>query len=89
VNGERHYDYRVELEPVAHHLPGASSSCRSYLVCPQTGRRATGRYLRSGAGLFAHREAFASQQRLYDDSHREPKRFWGLASYFAVDREWE
>ncbi len=37
----------------------------------------------------AHREAFASQQRLYYDSQLEPKRFRGLSSYFAVDREWE
>ena len=58
VNGERHYDYWVELEPVASNLPGASSSCRYDMVCPQTGRRATVLYLRSGAGIFAHREAF-------------------------------
>lgn len=61
VNGKKEYDYRVELEPVARNLPGASSSGRYDMVCSQTGRRATGLYRRSGTGLFAHREAVASQ----------------------------
>jgi hypothetical protein len=62
---------------------------RYYLVCPQSGRRATILYLRTGTGIFAHREAFAAQQRLYYDSQLEAKRFRGLAKYFAADRVWE
>jgi hypothetical protein len=88
VNGEKKYDYRVELEPVASNLPGSSSS-RYYMICPYTGRRATVLYLRSGTGIFAHRDAFASRERLYYDSQLEPKRFRGLGNYFAVDRIWE
>jgi hypothetical protein len=88
VNDKTKYDYRVELEAVASNLPGSSTSSRYYMICPQTGRRATILYLRSGTGIFAHREAF-TQERLYYDSQLEAKRFRGLASYFAVDRIWE
>jgi hypothetical protein len=88
VNDKTKYDYRVELETVASNLPG-STSTRYYLVCPHSGRRATILYLRTGTGIFAHREAFTAQERLYYDSQLEAKRFRGLAKYFAVDRVWE
>jgi hypothetical protein len=88
LNGTKKYDYQVQLETVASNLPG-SSSTRYYLVCPHSGRRAAILYLRTGTGIFAHREAFAAQERLYYDSQLEAKRFRGLARYFAVDREWE
>jgi hypothetical protein len=64
VNGERPCAYRVERESVARNLPGASRSGRSHRGCPQTGYRVTGCYLRSGEGLFAHRQACAHQQHL-------------------------
>jgi hypothetical protein len=89
VNDKTKYDYQVQLETVASNLPGADSSCRFYMVCPKTGRRATILYLRTGTGIFAHREAFATQERLYYDSQLEVKRFRGLSKYFAADREWE
>ena len=62
---------------------------RWYMVCPTTGNRAPVLYLRSGTGVFAHRLAFAAQQRLYYDSQLENKQFRGLSAYFGVDREWE
>lgn len=88
LNGTKKYDYRVQLVAVASNLPGSSSS-RYYLICPHSGQRATILYLRTGTGIFAHREAFAAQERLYYDSQLEVKRFRGLAKYFAADREWE
>jgi hypothetical protein len=87
VNGEKKYDYRVELEAVASNLPG-SNGRRYYLVCPKTGRRATVLYMRAGTGVFAHRLAFP-QQRLYYDAQLENKRFRGMSTYFGLDREWE
>lgn len=87
VNGITNYDYRVELEAVPSNLPGAGGH-RLYMLCPQTHRRATVLYLRSGTDVFAHRLAYGPT-RLYYDSQLEPKRFRGLGKYFAVDREWE
>lgn len=87
VNDKTKYDYQVPLEAVPSNLPGASSY-RYYMICPKTSRRATVLYLRSGTGIFAHRLAFPAE-RLYYDSQLESKRFRGLSSYFAVDREWE
>jgi hypothetical protein len=87
VNDQVKYDYRVELEAVTSNLPNAAG-CRYYFICPETGRRATVLYLRTGTGIFAHRQAFRAE-RLYYDSQLETKRFRGLAKYFAVDREWE
>lgn len=87
VNGEARHDYRVELEAVASNLPSAAG-CRYYFRCPKTGRRATVLYLRSGTGIFAHRQAFPAE-RLYYESQLEAKRFRGLAHYFAADHEWE
>ncbi len=87
INGEKKYHYPVELESVPSNLPG-SGGHRWYMVCPVTGRRATVLYLRSGTGMFAHREAFTGS-RLYYDSQLEPKRFRGMGSYFAAEREWE
>lgn len=89
VNGEKQYDYRVQLVAVASNLPGAAGGHRYYMICPSTGRRASVLYLRTGTGIFAHREAFAAQERLYYDSQLEVKRFRGLSAYFGVDREWE
>ena len=77
----------MPLVAVPSNLPGSSSS-RYYLVCPQTGRRATVLYLRSGTGIFAHREAFPLY-RLYYDVQLENKRFRGISKYYSVDREWE
>ena len=59
------------------------------MVCPTTDRRATVLYLRSGTGVFAHRLAFAAQERLYYDSQLENKQFRGMSAYYGVDREWE
>ncbi len=87
INGTTSHDYRVHLVAVASNLPGSSSS-RYYFLCPRTARRATVLYLRSGTGIFAHREAFPAQ-RLYYDSQLEVKRFRGLAAYFGADKEWE
>ncbi len=87
VNGEKKYDYRVQLEAVASNLLGAGGH-RYYMLCPRTGRRATVLYLRSGTGIFAHRLAFPSE-RLYYDSQLEVKRFRGLSKYYSVDRVWE
>lgn len=87
VNGATSYDYRVELESVASNLPGNGGQ-RLYMVCPVSGRRATVLYLRTGTGTFAHRLAYGPT-RLYYDSQLEPKRFRGLAKYFAADNEWE
>ena len=80
--------YRVQLEQQPSNLPGAVGGHRWYMVCPTTGRRATVLYLRSGTGIFAHREAFA-QQRLYFDAQLENKRFRGMSKYYSLDREWE
>ena len=52
-------------------------------------RRATVVYMRSGIGVFAHRLAFAAQERSYYDSQLENKRFRGMSAYYGVDREWE
>jgi len=86
-NSATNYDYRVELEAVASNLPGAGGH-RLYMICPQTRRRATVLYRRSGTGVFAHRLAYGPA-RLYYDSQLEPKRLRGLGKYFAVEREWE
>jgi len=88
VNKEKQYDYRVQLEQQPTNLRGVAGH-RWYMVCPTTGNRATVLYLRSGTGVFAHRLAFAAQQRLYYDSQLENKRFRGMSAYFGVDREWE
>lgn len=88
LNGTKKYDYRVQLEAVVSNLAGVAGH-RYYLVCPHSGRRATILYLRTGTGIFAHREAFATQERLYYDSQLEAKRLRGLAKYFAADHEWE
>lgn len=88
VNKERQYDYQVYLEQRPSNLRGCAGH-RWYMVCPATDRRATVLYLRSGTGVFAHREAFAAQQRLYYDSQLENKRFRGMSAYYGVDREWE
>lgn len=88
VNGAKQYDYRVQLVAVASNLPGTTGH-RYYMICPSTGRRASVLYLRTGTGIFAHREAFDAQERLYYDSQLEVKRFRGLSAYFGVDREWE
>jgi hypothetical protein len=87
VNGEKKYDYRVELEAVPCNLAGVEGK-RYYMVCPITGRRATVLYLRTGTGIFAHRLAF-DHARLYYDSQLENKRFRGLSKYYSLDREWE
>gem|GEM_PF-3231882 len=87
VNDKTKYDYQVQLEAVPSNLSGTGGH-RYYMICPNTGRRATVLYLRSGTGIFAHRLAFP-MERLYYDSQLESKRFRGLASYFAVDRVWE
>ncbi|SMC00655.1 hypothetical protein SAMN00120144_4322 [Hymenobacter roseosalivarius DSM 11622] len=87
INSERKYDYLVPLEAVPGNLPGAGGY-RWYMRCPKTDRRATVLYLRTGTGIFAHRQAFP-QQRLYYDTQLENKRFRGLAKYYAVDRIWE
>lgn len=87
INGATKYDYRVELEAVPSNLPGSVGQ-RLYMICPQTRRRATVLYLRSGTDVFAHRLAYGPT-RLYYDSQLEPKRFRGLSKYFSVDRAWE
>lgn len=87
INGATKYDYRVELEAVPSNLPGSGGQ-RLYMICPQTRRRATVLYLRSGTGVFAHRLAYGPT-RLYYDSQLEPKRLRGFGKYYAVDREWE
>ena len=88
VNKEKQYDYRVGLEQQPTNLRGVAGH-RWYMVCPTTGNRATVLYMRSGTGVFAHRLAFAAQQRLHYDSQLENKRFRGMSAYFGVDREWE
>ena len=88
LNKKKQYDYRVQLVQQPTNLCGVAGH-RWYMVCPTTGNRATVLYLRSGTGVFAHRLAFAAQQRLYYDSQLENKRFRGLSAYFGVDREWE
>lgn len=88
VNKEKQYDYRVQLEQQPTNLRGVAGH-RYYMICPTTGNRATVLYLRSGTGVFAHRLAFAAQERLYYDSQLENKRFRGMSAYFGVDREWE
>jgi hypothetical protein len=88
VNGTQPYDYRVQLVAVASNLPSVFGGHRWYLVCPTTGRRATVLYLRSGTGVFAHRNAFPGE-RLYYDSQLENKRFRGMSKYFALDNEWD
>jgi hypothetical protein len=88
VNDARQYDYRVHLEQQPTNLRGVAGH-RWYMVCPTTGNRATVLYMRSGTGVFAHRLAFAAQQRLYYDSQLENKRFRGMSNYFGVDRAWE
>ena len=88
VNKERRYDYRVQLEQQPSNLPGVAGH-RWYMVCPTTGRRATVLYLRAGTGVFAHRLAFAAQERLYYDAQLENKRFRGMSNYYGLDREWE
>ena len=88
MNKEKQYDYRVQLEQQPTNLRGVAGH-RWYMVCPTTGNRATVLYMRSGTGVFAHRLAFAAQQRLYYDSQLENKRFRGMSAYFGVDREWE
>ncbi|WP_375438124.1 hypothetical protein [uncultured Hymenobacter sp.] len=87
LNGEKEYDYQVQLEAVPSNLPGAVGQ-RYYMICPKTGRRATVLYMRHGTGIFAHRQAFPLH-RLYYDSQLEVKRFRGLAKYFSVDKAWE
>ena len=67
MNGARQYDYRVGLEQQPTNLRGVAGH-RWYMVCPTTDRRATVLYMRSGTGVFAHRLAFAAQERLYYDS---------------------
>lgn len=88
VNGEKQYDYRVQLEAVASNLPNATGGQRYYMICPTTSRRATVLYLRSGTGVFAHRCAFTGE-RLYYEAQLEVKRFRGLTKYFAADHGWE
>ncbi|OON67177.1 hypothetical protein [Hymenobacter sp. CRA2] len=44
--------------------------------------------MREGTGMFTHHLACSGTRLLYD-SQLEPKRFRGMGSYFAVDREWE
>jgi hypothetical protein len=88
INGTTSHDYRVKLEQQPSNLPGVAGH-RWYMLCPKTGQRATVLYLRSGTGVFAHRLAFAAQQRLYYDSQLENKRFRGMSNYFGLDREWE
>ena len=88
VIGARQYDYRVGLEQQPTNLRGVVGY-RWYMVCPTTDRRATVLYLRSGTGVFAHRLAFAAQERLYYDSQLENKQFRGMSAYYGVDREWE
>jgi hypothetical protein len=87
INGTTSHDYRVPLVAVASNLPG-SSGCRYYFLCPKTARRCTVLYLRSGTGIFAHREAFPLY-RLYYDAQLENKRFRGMSKYYSLDREWE
>jgi hypothetical protein len=87
VNGEKKYDYRVQLEQQPTNLRGVVGH-RWYMVCPTTDRRATVLYLRTGTGVFAHRLAFP-QQRLYYDAQLENKRFRGMSNYYGLDREWE
>ncbi len=87
VNGERQYDYQVQLEQQPTNLRGVAGH-RYYMICPATGRRATVLYLRSGTGVFAHRNAFPGE-RLYYDSQLENKRFRGMSKYFALDNEWD
>ena len=88
VNGETKHDYRVHLEQQPTNLRGVAGH-RWYMVCPTTDRRATVLYLRSGTGVFAHRLAFAAQERLYYDAQLENKRFRGMSKYYGLDREWE
>jgi hypothetical protein len=82
-NGTQH-EYRVDLDPVRSNLPGSTAS-RYYMVCPVSGRRASILYLREGAELFAHRQAYPTK-RLYYDSELELKRYRGLSKNAVVQK---
>ncbi len=87
ANGKTEHNYQVKLEAIPSNLPGVAGH-RYYMICPQTGYRATVLYLSSSASVFAHRLAYGPT-RLYYDSQLEPKRLWGLSKEFSVDRAWE
>lgn len=87
INDTTDYNYRIELEAASSNLPGGKG-VRYYMICPVSGRRATVLFMRPGTELFAHRLAYTGT-RLFYDSQLEPKRFRGLGSYYAVDKEWE